>query len=236
MRHEVVKVFQSTTLPHLLSDRPRVAVVGGSPAEPELVSLPVDATIDYFGVEDTIGDSRFTYLDLNLLRTDLPANYDLVICSQVLEHVYDVRNAIENLLRLASPSGLVWIACPASNFAHGSPDYFSAGYTPELICNLAVGRGARLVASGCLGSRRNYLWTHLIRQWPTEEQLARPVSTAIRSALVSEGPLWKRLARSVKATRTVIFLPFDNRLRSDIYFATESWVLVRNPDVPFPPA
>ena len=104
MRHEVVKVFQSTTLPHLLSDRPRVAVVGGSPAEPELVSLPVDATIDYFGVENTIGDSRFTYLDLNLLRTDLHANYDLVICSQVLEHVYDVRNAIENLLRLASPS------------------------------------------------------------------------------------------------------------------------------------
>ncbi len=72
--------------------------------------------------------------DLNISQS-VDKNYDLVLCSQVLEHFYDVKQAIQNLAKLVRQGGLLWIACPASNYAHGSPKYFSAGYTPGLITN-----------------------------------------------------------------------------------------------------
>ncbi len=39
-------------------------------------------------------------------------SYDLVICSHVLEHVGDDRRALHELLRIAKPDGLLFLAFP----------------------------------------------------------------------------------------------------------------------------
>lgn len=228
MRHEVVLRFRSE-VGTVLRDAAEVALVGGSPNDPELRDLPEGSTVDYYGIEDTVGNSRFHYLDLNVFDGALPGRYDLVISSQVLEHLWNVQAAIENLTSMIRPGGLIWLACPASNFPHGSPEYYSAGYTPELLSRLLSAEGLQILSAGCLGSQRAYVWTHALRHWPSDQELAHPVRVPFMARFRDPGPVWKRAARALIGLRTVMLLPLDASTRTDIDYATESWVLARRP-------
>ena len=113
-----------------------IAVVGGDSAEPELEHLS-DSKMTFFGIENTNNDPRFRRLDLN---SELPNNtadedYDLVLCSQVLEHLYNVPKALKTITSLVKPGGHVWLGFPSSNFPHGSPEYYSAGTLFKLLLN-----------------------------------------------------------------------------------------------------
>jgi SAM-dependent methyltransferase len=156
-----------------------LACVGGSPAEPELSALirqqSTPPAITYFGIEE--GPSPFYYLDLNYELVDVPAQYDLVMCSQVLEHVFDVKVALHNLARLCRPGGYLWINCPGSCRAHGSPDFFSSGYSPQLILRLLEIVGVRFetVMALNVGSARGTLYEHVLRRWPDEREFRNPL-------------------------------------------------------------
>jgi len=87
-----------------------IAVVGGDENEPELQLLS-DSVITFFGIENTDNDSRFRELDLN---ADRPFNtafgkYDLVLCSQVLEHLYDIPKSLKIITNLVKPGGHLWL-------------------------------------------------------------------------------------------------------------------------------
>jgi SAM-dependent methyltransferase len=113
-----------------------IAVVGGGPNDPEinwLIHDQPETQIQYFGISEIEGQN-FTYFDINLPAKDVNfKKFDLVHCAQVFEHLWDIKQALSNLSDLVSDDGLIWINCPASCRAHGSPDYFSAGYQPNLI-------------------------------------------------------------------------------------------------------
>ena len=115
----------------------RVAVLGGYSGEPELLILQdhYKLEVTHFGVEGIVEHGSI-YLDLN----DPPINieiyksgFDLVLCSQVLEHLWNVNSAFECFTFLLRQSGYLWVACPFSNFLHGSPAFYSAGYSPDLL-------------------------------------------------------------------------------------------------------
>jgi SAM-dependent methyltransferase len=228
MRHEIVKVFETVAAPKLRHVK-AVAVVGGSRREPELCSLHSQVLVDYFGIANDDLEPNFEFLDLNHRPTKAVGRYDLVLCSQVLEHVWDVRAAIDNLVNLTSPGGFLWIGCPTSNFPHGSPHYYSAGYTSELIVNLLEQSGVEVIDSGMVGSERNYVWTHAHRHWPSEAELARPLRASVAMAFHSGGSLPKRLLRCARRLTLFPLLTTDATVVSDVRFATESWVLGRLP-------
>ena len=154
----------------------RVVVVGGGLNDPEVVYLQrnfPEVEIDFFGIENPGVDS-FTYLDLNE-PSEVTSEYDLVHCAHVLEHIWDVKQGISNLVALARPQGLIWINCPASAKAHGSPHYFSAGYQPRLISNLAELAGAKVMDLGQFGSRRSYIYEHTLMRWPNQGEFESPL-------------------------------------------------------------
>jgi hypothetical protein len=152
----------------------KVAVVGGSELEPEievLRDLQLDFTTDFFGIDD---NSIMLDLNVDYLSRPWEHRYDIIICCQVLEHVWNTSIAIKNITSLARFGGLLWINCPASNHAHGSPEYFSAGYQSEYLvknCNLY---GFNAVASGEIGSERLYKMTHHQFFWPSETEHKMP--------------------------------------------------------------
>jgi SAM-dependent methyltransferase len=170
MREEVVKIFIKHIAPYLKAIN-SVAIVGGNTLDPEIQELIKlkRISVECYGI-----DEGLSYLDLNLPYNN-KTKYDLVICSQVLEHLYDVRQAIENLTKLTKSSGYMWIGCPASNRSHGSPHYYSAGYQPELIENLLNVFSSKVLYSGKLGSKRLYFMTHALRVWPSYRELRRPI-------------------------------------------------------------
>jgi hypothetical protein len=132
-----------------------IAVVGGDSGEPELEQLS-NSILTFYGIENVNNDPRFRELDLN---SDLPYNtahekHDLVLCSQVIEHLYNLPHSIKLICGLVKPGGYLWLGFPCSNFPHGSPEYYSAGYPFQTVAKLLPSE-FELIISGQLGSQRN---------------------------------------------------------------------------------
>jgi SAM-dependent methyltransferase len=150
------------------------AVLGGSLAEPEMSYL--SATIEVFGI-----DGRDRFLDLNRpTPKEVTEKYDLVLSSQTLEHLWNHEAFFDNLTNLCKIGGLVWVNCPASNFPHASPEYYSAGFTAEYLNLNLVQRGFEIIHSETIASKRNYIARHSLGLWINERENRFPLRYLLR--------------------------------------------------------
>jgi ubiquinone/menaquinone biosynthesis C-methylase UbiE len=187
MRWEVVKQFKNRVVNSAFEIK-KIAVVGGSQNDPEVaIYLNSSKELKFFGV-DQADNLNFHFLDLNF-DSNQEGEFDLVICSQVLEHIWDVDQGLKTLSKMTKPGGLIWINCPFSNVAHGSPDFFSTGYSPKLIVNLLEKYGAEPIFATQIGSPRSYFFTHTVRFWPTEKIYRRPLTPRISRFYLKKLPL-----------------------------------------------
>jgi SAM-dependent methyltransferase len=167
---------------NLSTDKFNIAVVGGVRNEPELEifdQLQLKVNVEFFGVVD--GDIFLDLNETNGLLNNFKLKFDLVICCQVLEHIWNMNSAVENLATLSKKGGLIWINVPASNLKHGSPDFFSAGYQPNLFAQLFGLKGFNTIIKGDLGSKRLYFMTHLQQFWPSHLEHKYPFLRGISS-------------------------------------------------------
>ena len=164
MRWLVVEEFKSFI--RSVPQPDKVVVIGGTSNDPEVLELKLlfpDIKISYLGIENDFNDIDFRYFDLNLLN-NVDQTFTLVICSQVLEHIHDLENGFKNLTDLVDKNlGFLWINCPASNMSHGSPDFYSSGYSKELIEQYLMRNSFKLTKSGYFGSKRYHFMTHSLR-------------------------------------------------------------------------
>jgi SAM-dependent methyltransferase len=153
----------------------KILILGGGVTEPELRIFDRETTeIHYAGIAPDSDTDRFYFLDLDEY-TDVDMTYDLIICNQVLEHLFNLESAFKYFQALVKKDGYVWVTCPANNFPHGSPNYYSAGYSREFLeVNLSK-KGFLSVDVGELTSRRIYLFRHLLHVWPTYNQIKFPL-------------------------------------------------------------
>lgn len=120
----------------------RVAVVGGSENDPELSILGSRcAEVAYFNwrEDDATWDLMADWSDGRLNGIEL--EYDLVLCSQVLEHVPHPGLVFSNLALLAGNGKYISLNTPALNGHHGSPNCYYAGFFPETLEILALDSG-----------------------------------------------------------------------------------------------
>jgi SAM-dependent methyltransferase len=157
-----------------------VAIVGGSSSDPEVAVIKhryPKAEIHYFNLANPENDLNFHRLDINLdveIFSD-DAIFDLVVSSQVLEHVWNHSNYFKLVAGLASPGGLIWVNCPKSNLVHGSPHYYSAGFTAEYLANNLQTLDCNILRTGEIGNKRYYLGVHLARYWQSPEENEHPI-------------------------------------------------------------
>lgn len=199
-----------------------IAVVGGSSEDPEVKLLRFKyprAQITFLGIDNYGGEVNWIDLDLNTCK-QVKNQYELVVCSQVLEHIWNMEVAFDCLTQLVKQSGYLWLNCPASNIAHGSPDYFSAGYTPGyLSANLYERRFNSLVV-GNIGSERYYKTTHLLRHWATEAEHGNPVLGYRISQPVTLGKIKEMFFR---LPGRLIMITWSKQKCEDLNYATESF-------------
>lgn len=226
MRNLVVEEFENwlnATKPTIST----VAVVGGTSADPEvdvLKKLFPDVGIHFFGIDNSKNDPNYLALDLNLAPLANMTNFDLVINSQVIEHVWNLSNAFDNLACLTKQGGFLWVNCPASNMAHGSPAYYSAGYTDGYIAENLKHRNFDVIISKTFGSKRNYFITHTLRHWPTDAELKHPVLSYNFQPGSFLGVIRKFL---VNVPGRLLSIGFSKKVVHSIDFATESLVLAK---------
>jgi SAM-dependent methyltransferase len=154
----------------------RIAVVGGDARERELEFFSErhpGSRVVFFGISE--GD---VFLDLNQDMTawlvSAQYQFDVVICCQVLEHVWDIGNAVKNLSQLVGQGGYLWLNMPTSNMKHDSPGFYSAGYQSQMFVNLFKKFNIVEIISGEIGTKRLYRMTHKQQFWPSKHVLDNP--------------------------------------------------------------
>jgi SAM-dependent methyltransferase len=179
LRFKVVEEFEKFLL-SLPGEVKRVAIVGGSSQDPEYEIIrekSPQAVFFFFGINNETNEKNFVFIDLNEEVQTLSNKeaFDLVINSQVIEHVWNHENFFDFFENITRTNGFLWINCPASNMAHASPNYYSAGFTPSYLEENLKLRGFRTLVSASLGSKRYYFATHLARYWQNEREHRNPV-------------------------------------------------------------
>jgi SAM-dependent methyltransferase len=156
------------------------AIVGGSSTDPEVAVIKYlypSAEVHYFNLTNAANDLNFHRLDINeeieVFLDD--AKFDLVVSSQVLEHVWNHSNYFKLVAGIARPGGLIWVNCPKSNLVHGSPHYYSAGFTAEYLANNLGTLDCNILRTGEIGNKRYYLAVHLARYWQSPEENEQPI-------------------------------------------------------------
>lgn len=95
MRWEIANKFAKLVIPNLDLNS-RVAILGGSSSDAEVQIIKQYSPLIEFsviGIENENLDQNFIFLDLNTLMDErFLQSFDLVLCSQVLEHVWNHAN------------------------------------------------------------------------------------------------------------------------------------------------
>lgn len=206
---------------HLIKDsKLSIGVLGGSKAEPEVVVLE---KLGYEFEVKTIGiENSDFYLDFNYPQAHLEERFDLLLCSQVLEHLWNHKNFFNLLRILGKKYALIWLAAPAMNHPHGSPNYFAAGFTGSYLSLNLNDSGYECLVSGNVGTRRLYFATSILRKWLTVKEHNSPLVEIINPRNIQRNLYYK----------SRIFDLFRSKLKSpkvsyEIEFATDSWVGAR---------
>ncbi len=147
----------------------KIGVVGGSRNEPEILllnKLGFNLNVTTIGIEE----HDDVYLDLNLNnRLSEKYKFDIVLCGQVLEHIWNINNFVDNILSILDKQTLVFIHCPKSNIHHGHT-YYSSGYSEEFLIKIFQGANIKIYESGELGTPRLYTSIHLLKDWLTTRE------------------------------------------------------------------
>ena len=84
---------------------------------------------DHLGLQTKSWDTRNVEIISDICSIPIKKNsYDYVLCSEVLEHVYDPVAAIRELDRILKVGGEIIITAPFRSFTHFSPYHFCDGF------------------------------------------------------------------------------------------------------------
>lgn len=223
MRWEVLNRFKSEIEKEYL-DYSSCLVVGGTPQDPECMfikSLHSSIQVTFLGIEEV--DPNFLYLDLNKPPSKSITG-KIVLCSQVLEHIWNHKNFFLNLKELTDHDGYLWLNVPMSNFVHFSPDYYSAGFASEYLVKNLEDNDFKVISSGSIGSRRYYTATHLLGTWLTEAEHENPIINYNFQPGSKLGILKKLI---IDLCRLAPLLPLSKTVTDSPRYSTEAYVLAK---------
>jgi len=203
----------------------KIAIVGGTRDDPEAILIRnkfPNILIKTYGIDD-----NQIFMDLNK-EPQLISDFDLVICVNVIEHVFNHNNFSKNLLSIMKRNGILWLVFPFNDMYHGSPEYFSAGFHPNYVSNLFKNNGGITSKSKIISSKRLYLFTHFLKDWPSEFRFNHPLLGQITWGFGLRGnprPPLKNLSLS-KLIKCFILQFTSNKFNSDPNFGCGAWVKI----------
>jgi hypothetical protein len=203
----------------------RIAVIGGSEYEPEVLALQQLG----FKTEVTVlGLEEFdTYLDLNSNPSGSlsPPLVDLVLCSQVIEHIWHHQHFFEWMKILSKNHAYLWLAAPAANRPHGLPDFYAAGFTQEFLEYNLGHQGFSILGGGTLGSKRLYVSALTSEVWLSVFGHRVPPLTSFGTRSWAKTQI---LRLKFLPTGCSLWMR-SGKVRSDLRYATEVWVWACGP-------
>jgi len=78
---------------------------------------------------------KYTY-NCDILDIPEEIKYDVLICTEVIEHIPDIKNAFKKFKKLLKPNGDLLLTFPFASMYHQEPYFFTSGYSTYLIESL----------------------------------------------------------------------------------------------------
>lgn len=113
-------------------------------------------------------------------RLSLEDQFDIIICTEVMEHVFDWKIAFENMAKLCTASGVILITCPMFYPLHEEPyDFWRP--TPYAISKFAELNGFNIVLEKRIGDGKDILGTLLSYSYfyPQDKKLSTIISAKL---------------------------------------------------------
>ena len=141
-----------------------VGLLGGSSNQPEIEIL------DFLGFKlkiTTLGieNDDDCFLDLNEINENIDYEFDLVVCTQVLEHVWNHKSFFKNVSKVTKNGGLLYLDCPKSNKTHMEPSFYSSGFTSKYLVKNLETNDFVILKDGEVGSEVLYKSIHMTQSW-----------------------------------------------------------------------
>jgi 2-polyprenyl-3-methyl-5-hydroxy-6-metoxy-1,4-benzoquinol methylase len=140
---------------------------------------------------------------LDLQAAALERTFDLVLCSEVIEHVGDQAAAMRHLARMLAPQGHLVVTCPTGRM-YATERHFGHVHhpTPQELAGLARASGLRVVSLQNWGwpLYRLFKWaTNVDAEWTLKHFADGPYSTGAK--LVSNALYWANHANKADDAR-----------------------------------
>ena len=120
------------------------------PNDPELEFLSPQRVTQFVHTQSSFnnGDLHFIPCDVNPAR-----DFDLVVISQTLEHLYDPLLALANVFHFMEPGGYIFTSAPANNKPHMTPAHYFH-YTSMGLAVLFQRAGFEVLEVGAWGNQK----------------------------------------------------------------------------------
>jgi SAM-dependent methyltransferase len=108
-------------------------------------------THDFAEYQAYMDGSEGAYAPLTYVSdiTSIPVpdeRYDVVLCTEVLEHVPKPIDAVKEMARIAKPGGRLFITAPLGSGLHQEPFHFYGGYTDHWYRKFLTDAGCEIVS------------------------------------------------------------------------------------------
>lgn len=124
----------------------------------------------YSGEGDGIGlqTGRWDTAKIDIISdiTSIPvknSSYDNVLCTEVLEHVPNPHQAIEEISRILKRKGKLILTAPFCSQTHFSPYFFMTGFSPNWYREVLTNNGFKITKMQANGNYFDYICQELIR-------------------------------------------------------------------------
>ena len=153
--------------------------------EQPLRSVIEDLVGRYFGVDVVNNTKNNVDLIANIHTVPLPDNtFDVILCSEVLEHVMDVKNAFCELARLIKPGGHIVLTSPFAYPLHEEPfDYVRI--TPYMIRECSRAANLYIVHLGTTGNELEVIAVVWCNMWERMTSGSKSLTREILNAVMN---------------------------------------------------
>lgn len=157
LNREIREVINSMILPIIKEGKVLDVGCGEQPLRKYFESSYLYKGLDY--CQNSQNNIDFlTQIDESALN--IYEKFDIILCTEVFEHVFDWKAAFENISNLCSPSGLVLITCPMFYPLHEEPyDFWRP--TPYALKKISELNGFTIVEEKRVGEGKDLLGTVL---------------------------------------------------------------------------
>ena len=94
-------------------------------------SLYQPGSMDSEGLQNSSWEYPTADINCDILRIPETSKYELIVCTEVLEHVPNPVAAFEKMVSLLAPNGVLVISVPLMSLMHQAPYWFQSGLSPQ---------------------------------------------------------------------------------------------------------